>query len=119
MTAGLLSCRPPGSASGVIVWPSLRVASTSVASCSTSGPDRRRGPRGASRHADLESGAVTPELQATLAALPDRPGVYLLKDARGSVLYVGKAQSLRSRVRSYWQKESASRPSLQVVRSVV
>ncbi|MCI0584467.1 MAG: excinuclease ABC subunit UvrC [Chloroflexi bacterium] len=58
-------------------------------------------------------------LQATLTNLPDRPGVYLMKDARGTVLYVGKAQSLRSRVRSYWQSESAARPSLQVVRSVV
>jgi len=47
---------------------------------------------------------VTPELEATLKRLPDRPGVYLMKDARGDVLYVGKAQSLRHRVRSYWQK---------------
>ncbi len=45
-------------------------------------------------------------LAATLKNLPDRPGVYLMKDARGEVIYVGKAQSLRSRVRSYWQKES-------------
>jgi excinuclease ABC subunit C len=47
---------------------------------------------------------VTPDLQATLRKLPDRPGVYLMRDAHGDVLYVGKAQSLRSRVRSYWQK---------------
>jgi excinuclease ABC subunit C len=45
-------------------------------------------------------------LAATLKNLPDRPGVYLMKSARGDVLYVGKAQSLRSRVRSYWQKEA-------------
>lgn len=51
---------------------------------------------------------MTPQLEAILRALPDRPGVYLFKDARGSVLYVGKAQSLRHRVRSYWQK---SRPA--------
>ena len=51
---------------------------------------------------------MTPELKATLANLPDRPGVYLMKDARGEVLYVGKAQSLRSRVRSYWQKQAPS-----------
>ncbi len=49
---------------------------------------------------------VTPELTATLASLPDRPGVYLMKDARGEVLYVGKAQSLRHRVRSYWQRQA-------------
>jgi excinuclease ABC subunit C len=47
---------------------------------------------------------VTPELEATLARLPDHPGVYLFKDAAGGVLYVGKAQSLRHRVRSYWQR---------------
>ena len=47
---------------------------------------------------------VTPELESALAKLPDKPGVYLMKDARGDVVYVGKAQSLRNRVRSYWQK---------------
>jgi excinuclease ABC subunit C len=38
-----------------------------------------------------------------IAKLATRPGVYLLRDARGSVLYVGKAKSLRARVRSYFQ----------------
>ncbi len=37
-----------------------------------------------------------------LAAVPQKPGVYLMKDAGGSVLYVGKAASLRSRLRSYF-----------------
>ena len=50
---------------------------------------------------------MTPELEATLARLPDHPGVYLFKDAAGTVLYVGKAQSLRHRVRSYWQRRGA------------
>jgi excinuclease ABC subunit C len=57
---------------------------------------------------------VTPELKATLASLPDRPGVYLMKDARGVVLYVGKAQSLRSRVRQYWQQGRGSAAPLRI-----
>ncbi|MDH5316170.1 MAG: nucleotide excision repair endonuclease, partial [Gemmatimonadota bacterium] len=40
-------------------------------------------------------------LQRKLDTLPDGPGVYLWKDAGGTVLYVGKAKNLRSRVRSY------------------
>jgi excinuclease ABC subunit C len=61
---------------------------------------------------------VTPELEATLKRLPDRPGVYLMKDARGTVLYVGKAQSLRSRVRSYWQKQAVG-GEIHLIRSVI
>jgi excinuclease ABC subunit C len=61
---------------------------------------------------------VTPQLEATLRNLPDRPGVYLMKDARGVVLYVGKAQSLRNRVRSYWQKQSPDGEA-HLIRSVI
>lgn len=41
-----------------------------------------------------------------LADIPDKPGVYIFKDANNTVLYVGKAKGLRSRVRSYFQKAS-------------
>ena len=41
------------------------------------------------------------ELAEKVDALPTDPGVYLFKSARGKVLYVGKAQNLRSRVRNY------------------
>ena len=61
---------------------------------------------------------MTPDLAATLKRLPDRPGVYLMKDARGTVIYVGKAQSLRNRVRSYWQKQTGGGES-QLIRSVI
>lgn len=40
-------------------------------------------------------------LKARLKELPDRPGVYLHKNAEGEVVYVGKARNLRSRVNSY------------------
>jgi excinuclease ABC subunit C len=39
-----------------------------------------------------------------LKRLPDRPGCYLFRDEEGRILYVGKAASLRSRVRSYFQE---------------
>ncbi len=41
-------------------------------------------------------------LEAKLKLLPDRPGVYLFRDEAGTILYVGKAVSLRNRVRSYF-----------------
>ncbi|MDP3938966.1 MAG: excinuclease ABC subunit UvrC [Deltaproteobacteria bacterium] len=41
-------------------------------------------------------------LQEKLRSLPDGPGVYLMKDVEARVIYVGKAKSLRSRVRSYF-----------------
>ncbi|MBW2314555.1 MAG: excinuclease ABC subunit UvrC [Deltaproteobacteria bacterium] len=44
---------------------------------------------------------VAQALAERVASLPASPGVYLFKNARGRVLYVGKAQSLRQRVRSY------------------
>ncbi len=42
-------------------------------------------------------------LQAKLKRLPAQSGVYLFKDAGGGVIYIGKAKSLRSRVRSYFR----------------
>ncbi len=46
---------------------------------------------------------VADAIEAKLETLPAAPGVYVFKGARESVLYVGKASSLRSRVRSYFQ----------------
>jgi excinuclease ABC subunit C len=46
----------------------------------------------------------TVDLSPKLAELPDRPGVYLYKDAKSQIIYVGKAASLRNRVRSYFQE---------------
>lgn len=43
-----------------------------------------------------------PEIQQILDTLPTNPGVYLMKDERGDIIYVGKAINLRNRVRSYF-----------------
>ncbi len=51
-------------------------------------------------------------LRKTLDALPARPGVYFMKDASGAVVYVGKARSLRQRVRSYFTAIEAHPPRL-------
>src|SRR3954465_4817114 len=45
------------------------------------------------------------ELREKVAQLPTQPGVYLYKDGAGTVLYVGKAKNLRSRVRSYFNED--------------
>ncbi len=48
------------------------------------------------------------DLKGKIKKLPDAPGVYLMKDARNGILYVGKAVSLRKRVASYFQKAPAA-----------
>lgn len=60
-------------------------------------------------------GSETPDLDAGVAAirnvlktLPVRPGVYRMQDARGDVLYVGKARALRNRVANYTQPAKLS-----------
>jgi len=45
-------------------------------------------------------------IEEKLKLLPASPGVYLMKDAQGEVIYVGKAASLRGRVRSYFQAQA-------------
>ena len=52
------------------------------------------------------------DLRERVADLPTGPGVYMLKDRTGRVLYVGKAANLRSRVRSYLGDGAADRPHL-------
>ena len=51
-------------------------------------------------------------LEALLKRLPARPGVYLMKDQKDRVIYVGKAKNLRSRVRSYFRSSGDSRAFL-------
>jgi excinuclease ABC subunit C len=50
---------------------------------------------------------MTPQLQQTLTQVPDAPGVYQMIGKDGEILYIGKAVSLRNRVRSYFQDSAA------------
>jgi excinuclease ABC subunit C len=51
-------------------------------------------------------------LEEQLRTLPTKPGVYLFRDGKDEVLYIGKAKSLRSRVRSYFQDSLDSRAAI-------
>ncbi len=51
--------------------------------------------------------APSSALKGKVRGLPDRPGVYLMKDRRGRIIYVGKAKSLKKRVGSYFQPSRA------------
>ncbi len=46
------------------------------------------------------------DLKEALKNLPDKPGVYLMKDGYGHVIYVGKAKVLKNRVRQYFHKSA-------------
>ena len=48
------------------------------------------------------------ELIKFVKGFPDRPGVYLMRDENGEIIYVGKAKSLRKRVSSYFRHTHAS-----------
>ena len=53
-----------------------------------------------------------------LKSLPENPGVYLMKDAEGKIIYVGKALCLRSRVRSYFTDGDLTPKTVQLVRHI-
>ncbi len=58
------------------------------------------------------------DLEEKVRSLPRGPGVYLFRDEPGEVLYVGKAKSLRSRVRSYFQRGDGRIGTAQLVERI-
>jgi excinuclease ABC subunit C len=50
------------------------------------------------------------KIQSVLNSLPHKPGIYIMRDAEGTILYVGKAISLFNRVRSYFQESTDLSP---------
>src|SRR3954471_2602352 len=53
--------------------------------------------------------SAPPSIAEKLDQLPKSPGVYIFKDAKEKPIYIGKAKSLRARVRSYFQKTDDGR----------
>lgn len=51
-------------------------------------------------------------LEEQLKALPDKPGVYIMKDSTGEIIYIGKAISLKNRVRQYFQSSKNHSPKV-------
>jgi excinuclease ABC subunit C len=64
-----------------------------------------------------ENQSVT--LKEKVRHLPDRPGVYLMKDRLGRILYVGKARSLKKRVASYFQRGRAQTVAQPKIRALI
>ncbi len=58
---------------------------------------------------------MTTELEEKLQHLPDRPGVYLMKDTQDRIIYVGKAVVLKNRVRSYFQSSRNHSPKVKAL----
>ena len=58
----------------------------------------------------MASPTISEKISKQLAALPARPGVYIMRNARGEVIYVGKAAKLKDRVRSYFGSPRGMEP---------
>ncbi|MCX7616578.1 excinuclease ABC subunit UvrC [Tepidiforma sp.] len=67
----------------------------------------------------MASSTISEKLRKQLAALPARPGVYIMRNAAGEVIYVGKAAKLRDRVRSYFGSPHGLEPKTRALREQV
>ncbi|RLC62268.1 MAG: excinuclease ABC subunit C, partial [Chloroflexota bacterium] len=62
---------------------------------------------------------VPEHIRTQIETLPRRPGVYLMRDAGGTVIYVGKAVDLRARVRSYFHASAWENPKVRAIVSEI
>ena len=67
----------------------------------------------------MAAAAPSERLRGQIEALPARPGVYLMRDAGGEVIYVGKAARLRDRVRSYFGSPRSLEPKTRALRAEI
>lgn len=63
--------------------------------------------------------AIVLHMKPSLAKIPSDPGVYLYRNSKGDIIYIGKAKNLRNRVRSYWSKSAELSPAKQDMLSEV
>jgi excinuclease ABC subunit C len=68
------------------------------------------------RAAPRGSSTISEKIRKQLAALPAKPGVYLMRNAGGEVIYVGKAAKLKDRVRSYFGSPHMMEPKTRALR---
>ena len=69
-------------------------------------------------HSYKSGGDIAPA-QGKLSNLPDQPGVYLFKDVKQSILYIGKSKSLRNRVRSYFHTSAKHNLRIKILVSLI
>ncbi|AHM55729.1 UvrABC system protein C [Peptoclostridium acidaminophilum DSM 3953] len=55
------------------------------------------------------------DIKKQLSMLPDSPGVYIMKDSTGDIIYIGKAKSLKNRVRQYFGSHGKSSPKVEAM----
>ncbi|HEY5477359.1 MAG TPA: excinuclease ABC subunit UvrC [Tepidiformaceae bacterium] len=67
----------------------------------------------------MASSTISEKIRKQLAALPAKPGVYLMRNAAGEVIYVGKAAKLKDRVRSYFGSPHMMEPKTRALREVI
>src|SRR5579863_182852 len=95
---------------------SARTSTASCRSCIAAHTSRWASPSSRSLSSSRLSARGAPSARGegtaleTLAQIPDAPGVYLMVGRDGEILYIGKAVSLRSRVRSYFQEGAVHHP---------
>lgn len=66
-----------------------------------------------------ESTIIRDVLKSKLGILPDKPGVYLFRDSKSRVIYIGKAKNLKHRVRSYFQSSRHLDHKTQVLKEYI